>query len=114
MTDTNNPDWWREHDNVVTVAYWMKEHGFTVDDFVTLIEKPWKYADEYEEAVAAIAAEEAEAEAAAGAAEVTAAIGTQEAEAAAGLIVGSKAYKEHKEQQMREQEFLAGFEEGRP
>lgn len=88
-----NDQWWRDHDNVVMLAYWMKEHGHSVDDFVVLIEKPWKFSDEYEQACDDLAAEEAEAQAEVDTEEVTDAID---------------------EQSRLEQEFKAGFDEGRP
>ena len=83
MTETNEY-WWREHDNVVLTAYWMRDRDYGADDFCMLIEKPWKFTAVYEEAVEAHEAELAEDDAA---------IGTQ---------------------QKLEQEFKAGFDEVRP
>ena len=88
-----NTHWWDTHDNIVLLAYWMRDHGHDVDDFVVMIEKPWKYTTEYEEAVADLEAEEQEA---------LAALDTEEASEAID------------EQTRLEQEFKAGFDEGRP
>ena len=85
--------WWNSHDNLVTLAYWMREHDHGVDDFVSMIEKPWKWTTEYEQAVADNAAEEAAAVAEADVEQVAEAIDRQ-----AEL----------------EQRFKAGFDEGRP
>jgi hypothetical protein len=54
--------WWDSYDNIVMLAYWMRERDHGVDDFVSMIEKPWKWTTEYEQAVADNAAEETEAE----------------------------------------------------
>ena len=39
--------WWDEHDNVVSVAYYMAEHRYPARVLALLIEKPWKYTDVY-------------------------------------------------------------------
>lgn len=84
--------WWDTHDNVVLVAYWMQERDHGVDDFVSLIEKPWKWTTEYEQACADQEAEESQA------------LFDQD------VIEASEAIDE---QAKLEQEFRAGFEEAR-
>ena len=46
--------WWETHDNVVVTAYWMATNGFLAHDLALLIEKPWKWTDEYVQAMAAV------------------------------------------------------------
>jgi hypothetical protein len=62
MTDFFPDRWWNEHDEVVRLAYWMLEHHETARNIVLMVEKPWKYEDEYAECMADNAAEEAAAE----------------------------------------------------
>ena len=94
MTETNEY-WWREHDNVVMTAERMRELDYGVDDFVMLIEKPWKFTAEYEEAVEAYEAEMA-------AEEATEAENAEEVEEVVEPL------------RRLEQEFKAGFDEVRP
>jgi hypothetical protein len=42
--------WWDDHDNIVMTAWWMLERDHGARDFVYLIEKPWKFTTEYEQA----------------------------------------------------------------
>ena len=91
---TTEAHWWDDHDNVVMLAYWMRERDHGVDDFVTLIEKPWKWTDEYEEAVADNAAEEAAA--------------TEDASIPPEVLASKKTME------FLQNEFRAGFDEGRP
>lgn len=42
--------WWDDHDNIVMLAWWMLARDHGARDFVYLIEKPWKFTAEYEEA----------------------------------------------------------------
>jgi hypothetical protein len=60
MTDTSN-QWWREHDEVVRLAYWMLEQHETARNIVLMVEKPWKFEDEYRQCLVDNAVEEAEA-----------------------------------------------------
>ena len=85
--------WWDDHDNIVTFAYWMRERDHGVDDFVSLIEKPWKWTNEFEQATADYEAEESQALFDQDTAEVAEAID---------------------EQSRLEQQFKAGFDEVRP
>ena len=39
--------WWETHDNVVSVAYYMAEHGYSAKGVAVMVEKPWKYTDVY-------------------------------------------------------------------
>jgi hypothetical protein len=52
-------EWWRDHDNVVLTAYYMRDHGATVGDMALLVEKPWKFEDEFTAAHAEWLAEQA-------------------------------------------------------
>ena len=44
------PYWWEHHDNIVLLAHWMQDQDHGVSDIVLMIEKPWKFTDEYEQA----------------------------------------------------------------
>ena len=46
--------WWREHDEIVRLAYWMLEHHSEARDIVLMVEKPWKFEDEYRQALMAV------------------------------------------------------------
>ena len=81
----------------------MKERDYGAEHFVSLIEKPWKWTSEYEEAVADNEAEEAAAVAEAEVDEVDAAIAESEIENRT----------DHGKARL-EQEFKAGFDEVRP
>ena len=42
------PDyWWNTHDNVVMTAAWMADNGHSAKDLALLVEKPWKWTDEF-------------------------------------------------------------------
>lgn len=44
--------WWEVHDNVVVTAVYMADCGdYTVADLASLVEKPWKWTDEYVKAM---------------------------------------------------------------
>ena len=45
--------WWETQDNVVITGYWMAENGWSASEMALLIEKPWKYSDEFVQAEAA-------------------------------------------------------------
>jgi hypothetical protein len=49
--DRVEPNWWRDHDNVATLASYLADHGFTAHDVAYAVEKPWKFEDEYREAL---------------------------------------------------------------
>lgn len=53
--------WWDDHDKIVLLAYWMVERDHGARDLAILIEKPWKFTPEYEQACRDWEAEEAEA-----------------------------------------------------
>lgn len=58
MSNTTTDQWWREHDNVVLTANYLAHHGYTAEDVALLVEKPWKFTDEYNEALAEWEAEQ--------------------------------------------------------
>lgn len=42
--------WYDERRNLATVAHWMGEQGETVEDVAYMLEKPWKFEDEWRRA----------------------------------------------------------------
>jgi hypothetical protein len=42
--------WWDTHDNIVTLADWMADNDWSAHDVAGMVEKPWKYTDEWLEA----------------------------------------------------------------
>lgn len=54
MTDTN---WWMIHENVCTLLDHLVDTGHSAHDVAAAHEKPWKYEDEYREAVAVLEAD---------------------------------------------------------
>lgn len=43
--------WWMSHDNLVLTARYMVNMGCDADEIADFIEKPWKFEDEYNEAI---------------------------------------------------------------
>jgi hypothetical protein len=39
--------WWRTHDNVVQLAYWLAENEYDGKGVAYGVEKPWKYDNEF-------------------------------------------------------------------
>jgi hypothetical protein len=39
--------WWERHDNMVSTADWMADNGYEAKDVALLVEKPWKFTDEF-------------------------------------------------------------------
>jgi hypothetical protein len=57
---TEGPDaWWRFHDNVVQLAHHLADTGWEAKNVAHAVEKPWKFEDEYREALIAQAESEA-------------------------------------------------------
>lgn len=47
--------WWDDHSNLVTLTSWMADQdAYSAHDIAYAVEKPWKYEEEYREAVAEI------------------------------------------------------------
>ena len=60
-----DPQWYEHHDALVLLTSYLADRSPSdAKDVAYAVEKPWKYEDEYKEALAEIAAEEAAAEAA--------------------------------------------------
>jgi hypothetical protein len=57
------PKWYEVHENLVSLAEYLADHGATAHELVSFIEKPWKYEDEWNEYQAENAAALAEDEA---------------------------------------------------
>ena len=45
-TDTK---WFEIHENLVSLAEYLADHGSTAHELVSFIEKPWHYEDEWNE-----------------------------------------------------------------
>lgn len=45
--DALSEGWYTNHENLVTLAYWMADHGYNADDMARMIEKPWSYGSEF-------------------------------------------------------------------
>ena len=103
--------WWDDRNNIVAVAYWMLERDHGVRDFVSLIEKPWKWTAEYEQAMTDFAAEDAAAEETVPY-DMNAPIPWTEEDQA--LYDRPDVVAKREERQRLEREFLEGFGEGRP
>ena len=43
----NDKEWWEDHDNLAILAKAMADEGDTTGDIVYMLEKPWKYAEEW-------------------------------------------------------------------
>lgn len=47
--------WFTDHANIVILTSWMaREEAFNKEDMAYAVEKPWKYEEEFKEAVAEI------------------------------------------------------------
>jgi hypothetical protein len=44
--------WWENHENLALVASHMADSGATAHDVAYMVEKPWKFTDQYDEATA--------------------------------------------------------------
>lgn len=42
--------WWMNHANLATLAEWMFQRGDSPADVVYMLEKPWKFEDEFKQA----------------------------------------------------------------
>lgn len=52
-TSVSERKWFEEHDNIVALIAWMAEQPeYDKADLASAVEKPWKYEDEYERALA--------------------------------------------------------------
>ena len=38
-------EWWRDHDNIVTLTAYMAETGYSASEVAYAVEKPWKFED---------------------------------------------------------------------
>lgn len=45
-----NP-WFADHSNIVTLTSYLADHGYSANDVAYAVEKPWKFEDEFLEAV---------------------------------------------------------------
>lgn len=43
--------WWESHDNISQLAWWMawRRDMFDIEDLAMMVEKPWKFTDEWQE-----------------------------------------------------------------
>jgi hypothetical protein len=48
-----SPHWWEKNANVVFLVQHLAESGFSASEVALAVEKPWKYTDEYREALQA-------------------------------------------------------------
>lgn len=39
--------WFEDHDNLVTLTRWLADSGYSARNIADVIEKPWKYDDEF-------------------------------------------------------------------
>lgn len=49
---TTEVPWYVDHANIVVLARWMADNGYTAEDVAYAVEKPWKYEDEFDKAIA--------------------------------------------------------------
>lgn len=47
-----DPDWYQEHQNLALLLLYLEEHGLMDDKPSAVIEKPWKYTREFQQALA--------------------------------------------------------------
>lgn len=45
-------DWWKNHDNLITLCNWLAKNGRSGGEVAYAVEKPWKYEEEFNEAQA--------------------------------------------------------------
>jgi hypothetical protein len=43
--------WYIEHSNIATLASWAADHGYEAKEVADMVDKPWKYDDEFQQAV---------------------------------------------------------------
>ena len=43
-------DWYEKHDNIILLTAWMADNGFPAKEVAYAVEKPWKFADEFQQA----------------------------------------------------------------
>lgn len=43
--------WFADHSNIVTLTSWMAENGYDPDDIAYAVEKPWKFEEEFLDAL---------------------------------------------------------------
>lgn len=46
MTEAGS--WWLRHDDIAAVARYMADNGASADEVASMVEKPWKYTDQWD------------------------------------------------------------------
>ncbi len=49
---TESGEWWLRVENMAALAYWMSDHGYATYTVAYMVEKPWKFTEEYREMIA--------------------------------------------------------------
>jgi hypothetical protein len=55
MTTETETNWFADHANVVMLTAYMADSGYDAGEVAYAVEKPWKFEDQFNEAVAALA-----------------------------------------------------------